>query len=51
MSRLRVESFSISLDGHGVGPDQDLNNPLGQDGKLVHDTRGENATHVIFEKA
>jgi hypothetical protein len=27
MSKLRVESFTISLDGFGAGPDQDINNP------------------------
>jgi len=29
MSKLRVRSFSISLDGYGAGPDQSLDNPLG----------------------
>jgi dihydrofolate reductase len=29
MSKLRVKSFSLSLDGYAAGPDQDLNNPLG----------------------
>ena len=29
MSRLRVQSFAISIDGFGAGPDQDLQNPLG----------------------
>jgi dihydrofolate reductase len=29
MSKVRVVSFSISLDGFGAGPRQDLNNPLG----------------------
>ena len=29
MSKLRVESFTISLDGFGAGPHQDLANPLG----------------------
>lgn len=28
-SKLRVQSFSISLDGYGAGPGQDLKNPLG----------------------
>jgi dihydrofolate reductase len=32
VSRLRVHSFSISLDGHGAGPNQDLQNPLGVGG-------------------
>ncbi len=36
MSRLRVESFTISLDGFGAGPDQDLNNPLGVGGTALH---------------
>jgi dihydrofolate reductase len=29
MAKLRVNSFAISIDGYGAGPDQDLNNPLG----------------------
>ena len=29
MSKLRVQSFGISLDGYGAGPDQSLENPLG----------------------
>jgi dihydrofolate reductase len=29
MSKLRVQSFAISLDGFGAGPNQDLQNPLG----------------------
>lgn len=29
MSKLRVESFTISIDGYGAGPNQDLQNPLG----------------------
>lgn len=29
MSKLRVHSFTVSLDGFGAGPDQDLNHPLG----------------------
>ena len=36
MSKLRVESFTISLDGFGAGPDQDLNNPLGVGGTSLH---------------
>jgi dihydrofolate reductase len=30
MSRLRVESISLSLDGFAAGPNQDLENPLGR---------------------
>ena len=29
MSKLRVESFAISIDRYGAGPSQDLQNPLG----------------------
>ena len=29
MTRVRVESFTISLDGYGAGPNQSLENPLG----------------------
>lgn len=36
MGRVRVESFTISLDGFGAGPDQDLNNPLGVGGRDLH---------------
>jgi len=44
MSRLRVNSFAVSLDGYGAGPDQSLENPLGMGGMALHDwafaTRG-----------
>jgi dihydrofolate reductase len=36
VSRLRVESFTLSLDGFGAGPHQDLNNPLGVGGTQLH---------------
>ncbi len=36
MARVRVESFTISLDGYGAGPNQDLNNPLGVGGTELH---------------
>ncbi|GAB2805012.1 dihydrofolate reductase family protein [Dyella kyungheensis] len=32
MSKLRVQSFALSLDGYGSGPDQSLDNPLGVGG-------------------
>jgi dihydrofolate reductase len=32
MSRLRVLVFSMSIDGYGAGPDQDLEHPLGVGG-------------------
>jgi len=37
MSRLRVESFSISVDGFGAGPDQSLEQPLGRGGQALHE--------------
>jgi dihydrofolate reductase len=32
MSKLRVQSFAVSLDGYGAGPAQDLRHPLGVNG-------------------
>jgi dihydrofolate reductase len=32
VSKLRVQSFAISIDGYGAGPNQDLQNPLGARG-------------------
>jgi dihydrofolate reductase len=37
MTKLRVASFSISLDGYGAGPNQDLANPLGVGGTALHE--------------
>jgi dihydrofolate reductase len=37
MSRVRVECFTISIDGYGAGPDQSLDNPLGVGGEALHD--------------
>jgi len=34
--RVRVESFTISLDGYGAGPRQDIDNPLGVGGTELH---------------
>jgi dihydrofolate reductase len=36
MTRLRVQSFSVSIDGYGAGPNQDLANPLGVGGTALH---------------
>ena len=36
MSRVRVESFTISLDGYGAGPNQGLDDPLGVGGSELH---------------
>jgi hypothetical protein len=44
MSKLRVHAFSISIDGYGAGPNQDIDNPIGVGGlglhKWVFATRG-----------
>jgi dihydrofolate reductase len=37
MPKLRVSSFSVSLDGYGAGPEQSLNNPLGLGGPALHE--------------
>src|SRR6266404_1377070 len=37
MSKLRVHGFTISLDGYGAGPNQDLDNPLGVGGVALHE--------------
>jgi len=36
VTRVRVESFTISLDGYGAGPSQDEDNPLGVGGTELH---------------
>ena len=36
MTRVRVESFTISLDGYGAGPRQSIDNPLGLGGMDLH---------------
>ncbi len=36
MGKVRVAAFSISLDGFGAGPSQDLENPLGIRGMELH---------------
>jgi dihydrofolate reductase len=36
MARLRVSSFSVSLDGYGAGPEQSLEQPLGRGGEQLH---------------
>ena len=37
MSKVRVAAFSVSIDGYGAGPRQDVNNPLGVRGLELHD--------------
>jgi dihydrofolate reductase len=36
MTQVRVESFTVSIDGYGAGPNQDINNPLGVGGADLH---------------
>jgi dihydrofolate reductase len=36
MTKLRVNCFTLSLDGYGAGPRQDTDNPLGVGGQLLH---------------
>jgi dihydrofolate reductase len=36
MGKLGVRCFSVSLDGFGAGPNQDLQNPLGVGGMALH---------------
>src|SRR5262245_33267080 len=49
MSRLRIHGFTISLDGYGAGPNQNLSDPLGAGGEALHDwmvtTRTFKQTH------
>jgi len=35
--KLRVQSFSLSIDGFGAGPSQSLENPLGVGGLALHE--------------
>jgi dihydrofolate reductase len=37
MSKVRVSSFSISLDGYGAGPSQSVETPLGVGGEQLHE--------------
>jgi dihydrofolate reductase len=37
MPKLRVHGFSLSLDGYGAGPNQDIDNPLGIGGRALHE--------------
>jgi dihydrofolate reductase len=37
MSKVRVASFAVSIDGFGAGPDQSLEHPLGIGGVALHE--------------
>ena len=47
MSRLRINCFSLSLDGFGAGPNQNIDNPLGVGGEALH---GWLVTTQTFQK-
>ena len=53
MSKLRVQSFAISIDGFGAGPNQNLQNPLGVRGpelmEWFFNTRAWRTTHGLGE--
>lgn len=36
MARVRVNGFTLSLDGYGAGPGQDMAHPLGVGGEALH---------------
>ena len=56
MSKLRVLSFAVSIDGYSAGPNQDLQNPLGVRGpelmdwffhtRVWHEIQGEGAAET-----
>lgn len=37
MAKIRVDCFCLSLDGYGAGPGQDVDNPIGQGGRSLHE--------------
>src|SRR5687767_13555856 len=37
MTKVRVNCYSLSLDGFGAGPKQSLENPLGVGGERLHE--------------
>ena len=49
MTRVRVNCFSVSLDGYGAGPDQSLDNPLGVGGMMLHQwSHGTRTFHAMI---
>src|SRR5580700_2164444 len=49
MPKLRVHNLTVSLDGYAAGPNQGLDNPLGEGGTRLHEwlfaTRAFRQTH------
>lgn len=58
MSKLRVQSFSVSIDGYGAGPNQSLDNPLERARQAAaalgyqcaEHVATPNATHLVLTK-
>jgi dihydrofolate reductase len=51
MTKVRVNAFSISLDGYGAGPDQGLENPMGLRAEGLHRwLRGTRTFHAMLGK-
>lgn len=51
MSKVKVSAFSVSLDGFGAGPYQDLNNPLGVRGLELHTWFMKTAAFAAMQKS
>lgn len=55
MAKVRVNAFGVSLDGFGAGPDQALEQPMGEGGMALHEwvlgTRTFQAMHADFAGA
>jgi dihydrofolate reductase len=45
MPKLRVHNFAVSLDGYAAGPNQNLDNPLGEGGSKLHEWAFETRTY------
>jgi dihydrofolate reductase len=51
MSKVRVHSFGMSIDGYGAGPSQSLENPLGAGGLTLHEWAFKTRTfHAMMGK-
>ena len=44
MTKVRVHTISVSLDGYMAGPHQNLYNPIGEGGRLRMDLRNESGS-------
>jgi dihydrofolate reductase len=44
MSHVRIDSFFVSLDGYGAGPEQSLADPMGRGGMALHGWARETRT-------